>query len=205
MKDAKRYVKSLDGTEGDAVIDNEIEGLFELLSPYSKQILGIGDGNHEETIIRQCGTNPVKRLAEKLGTKYLGYSWLFNLKFTWNGGAGKTLTIRGHHGWGGNTRTAGGDLTKYSHDCRFWDADLFLYGHTHNVRSCPIEVGKLIGDNKWKTFVRYMVVCGTYQRTYTDTATATYAERMGFPPTSIRTPRIILRPASDFIEMTVQH
>ena len=60
-----------------------------------------------------------------------------------------------------------------------------------------IEEGRIIGDNKWKTYLKRMVICGTYQRTYSASKTATYAEKKGFPPTSLRHPVIYLKPQAD--------
>ena len=210
IKDEKRYRKSLDDSETESVIDEQINRCAEIFAPYSKNILGLGDGNHEENIISRCGTNPVKRLSEKLSTPehtiiYLGYSWLLQLALRQKDGAGRKVIIRGHHGWGNASRTEGADITKYSHDTKFWAADIFLYGHTHKLKSNDVEEGRVTGEESWQTFQKKMVVCGTYQRTYTNNTTATYAERMGLPPVSVRNPIIFIKPIRLGTEITVQH
>lgn len=209
VKDAKRYAKSMDASKGDAIIDEQIDELAEIVRPAAKQIVGLGDGNHEEVIIRQCGTNPIKRLCEKLSTsehtvKYLGYSWLLRLLFRSQNGNGRTVVVRGHHGWGGNSRTEGADITKFSHDVKFWQSDVFLYGHVHKLKCNDVEEGRITGNNKWATFKKRMLVCGTYQRTYSNTTTATWAETKGFQPTSIGHPKIFIRPNKEWVEMKVQ-
>jgi UDP-2,3-diacylglucosamine pyrophosphatase LpxH len=201
VKDAKRYRKAHDDTEGEAIIDEQIEGLADLLMPYKNNIYAVGDGNHEDTMIA-LGTNPIKRLIKLLSDKehvieYMGYTWLLNLQFRETQGRGRGLIIRGHHGWGGSSRTEGADITKYSHDVKFWQADLFLYGHVHKLKFNLIEEGRMIGKDKWKTYQKKMCVCGTYQRTYSNNTSATYAERSGFHPTSIQCPVIYLKPHHD--------
>lgn len=214
VKDKKRYRKALDATESEAIIDKQIEQCAEIFRPYADKLIGLGDGNHEEKIIDLCGTNPTKRLCEKLSTQeheviYLGYSWLLQLVFRKDevegGGQTRTIIVRGHHGWGGGSRTEGADITKYSHDVKFWQADIFLYGHVHKLKTNDVEEGRIIGQDKWITVQKKMIVCGTYQKTYTNDTTATYAERMGYPPVSVRNPKIFIKPEKIGAKITVEH
>jgi hypothetical protein len=201
VQDVKRYIKVFDAMKSGALIDEQIAGLAEIFKPYARNVIAIGDGNHEDTIIR-IGTNPMKRLADMLTTKdhapiYVGYSWLLALSFHLpSGSQGRTCIIRGHHGWGGQTRTQGADITKYSNDVLFWSADLFLYGHTHNLKVNPVQEGRMVGKSGWRTFTKKMLVCGSYQRTYGNSAEATYAEKRGFPPVSTQCPIVYLRPGA---------
>jgi hypothetical protein len=210
----KRYRKQFDANETEAIIDEEIDTLYDVMKPHAKQIIGIGDGNHEDNILKLCGTNPIRRLCSKLSTKeheipYLGYSWLLQVVFYMDKNnrmeQTRRLIIRGHHGWGGGSRTEGADITKYSHDVKFWQADVFLYGHVHKLRFHDLEEGRMIGDKRWVTFQKKMIVCGTYQRTYSNGPEATWAETRGFPPTTIKHPVAFLKPTDNGIEVRVQH
>jgi hypothetical protein len=198
--DVKRYRKEHDAAEGEDILDESIDGLAEIFMPYREKIIAIGEGNHEDSILQHCGTNMIKRFVEKLNDGlekpilHLGFSWLLKVLFSENGARIRPVIIRGHHGWGGGSRTEGADITKFAHDVKFWQADLFLYGHVHKLKVNDLEEGRMIGDNNWKTYLKKMVVCGTYQRTYGQGTTATYAERRGYPPTSIRVPVIYLKP-----------
>lgn len=198
--DVKRYRKAHDAAEGEDILDESINGLAEELFPYREQIYAIGDGNHEDSILIHCGTNMIKRLIDKLNTGiekpilHVGYSWLLQLRFRTETGLGRSMVIRGHHGWGGGSRTEGADITKFAHDVKFWQADLFLYGHVHKLKLNDIEEGRVVGETGWKTYRKRMVVCGTYQKTYSTTTTATYAEKKGYPPTTIKHPIIMLTP-----------
>lgn len=195
----KRYQKSVDDTKGNAIIDEQIETMYDLLMPYREKILGLGIGNHEEVIIRKCGTDPIHRLCEKLSTKnhqvkYLGYSCLIKLAFTdAKGGRGRPVIVRQHHGWGGGSRTAGADITKFERDMGKWDADIFLYGHVHKKQTQTIP---RLGHQGKKLIARDQAlgICGTFLKTYTEGADSTYPERAGYPPTAIGGIQVTMKP-----------
>jgi len=63
----KRYKKGVENGKTETPIDEQVDEAYDLLKPYAERIILIGQGNHEETIVKMCGTNPTRRLAEKLG------------------------------------------------------------------------------------------------------------------------------------------
>ena len=188
-----RYQKSSDIGTRDDIIDYQVDKGVKLLEPYTDRILGLGRGNHEENIITRHGSDMIKRTCRRLGVKNLGYSGFFTLRFRMKEGAGRTVVIFYHHGFGGGSRTQGADLTKYSKHAAHIDADLFLYGHVHRRQDDKIErLGmrgkKLIAKSKT------VVICGTFLKTYLSGSDATYSERAGYPPTSIGGVNIDLTP-----------
>lgn len=184
--DSKRYRKSSDGTDGDDIVDEQIRKIYRWLEPHKDRIIGLGTGNHEDAITKHHGTNPTKRLCEILGCTFLGYSWLLQILFSKNGGGGRTVVIRGSHGWGGGSRTIGGDLTKYSKDIAHWEADVFLYGHVHKLQTDRIP-RLVIGSRSNKLVAKEQLIglTGSFLRTYSNTADPTYAEMKGYPPIGI--------------------
>jgi hypothetical protein len=202
--DVKRYRKEHDAGAGGDILDEQVNGLAEELMPYREQIYGIGDGNHEDSILQHCSTDLIKRLIEKLNlgiTKpiiHLGFSGLLQLRFgvAQDGKRERvrSLIIRYHHGYAGGSRTEGGDITKFAHDVKFWQAHLFLYGHVHKLKVNDIEEGCMVGDSSWKTFTNRMLICGTYQRSFSTGQTTTYAEKKGYNPTTLRHPVVYLTP-----------
>ncbi len=199
----KRYRKAMDDTLSHAIIDDQIDEMAAILEPIKLKIICLGDGNHEQTIIDKAGTNPISRLCDALQTPehpiiYFGQSWLLKILFDENGGRTRPLIIRGHHGWGGGSRTQGHDITKFSHDVKYWQADLFIYGHVHKTKADIIEEGRMVGKDQWRTFQKKMLIAGTYQRTYTSNKITTWAESRGFPPATIGSPQAVLRPNRDF-------
>jgi len=194
-----RYRKSGDSTEGDDIIDEQVEELHDLLSPYQDRIIGLGDGNHEKTIRLKCGTNMTKRLCKRFGVTHLGYSWLVRLIFRENKGRGRMVVLRGHHGWGGGSRTQGADLTKYSRDLQYWDADIFLYGHVHRKQSDRVPRIGLVGE-KMISKPKLMGICGTFLKTYSNTANSTYSEESGYPPTEIGGITVNIKPIEKWVK-----
>lgn len=202
VSDVRRYRKSMDDSPGDEIIDSQIQGIVAILDPYKDRILGLGTGNHEDSITKHCGTNPGKRICTNLNVPFLGYSWLLRIVLTEEGSRGRTVIIRGHHGWGGGSRTEGGSLTKYAREAKGWDADIFLYGHDHRLLDDRIPRLGLVGE-KLVAKPKVVVLCGTFQKTFSDTHDPTWAETKGFPPTEIGCPTLILKSTRDWVKIKV--
>lgn len=196
----KRYRKSIDASEGDAIIDEQVERGVELLKPYAHKILGMGSGNHEDTVTKRAGTNMIARLCKELKVPFLGFSGLFKLQLTDNGNRGRTIIIRYHHGWGGGSRTQGADLTKYSKDMAYWDADIFLYGHVHRQQTDQVP---RLGLSGLKLIARPKIICicGTFLKTYTEGTDPTYSEICGYPPVSIGGVGIDITPNRHWVDI----
>lgn len=199
-KDIRRYMKHSDGTVGDAVIDEQIDKIEKLLSPYRGRILGLGSGNHETAVLKHHGTNPIRRLAKRLDTVSLGYSSMVRLRFSENGNRGRTVTLFVHHGWGGGSRTQGADLTKFSKHISHWDADLFLYGHVHRRQSDKIDRLSWVGKSLVSKPI-HMFICGTFLKTLSETDEPTYSEEKGYPPVSIGGINITIKPSNQWVEV----
>jgi len=200
VKDAKRYRKSGDDMEGDDIIDQQIDKMVDMLMPYKEKIIGLCSGNHEDTITKRCSTNPMKRICKALDVPFLGFSCLVRLILEKEGGGGiRTLVIREHHGWGGGSRTRGANITKYERDIGKWDADIFLYGHVHQKqydRVPRLGIGGQRGAVKLMSRPTIMCICGTYLKTFSETADPTYSEAKGFPPAEIGGITIKIKPTN---------
>lgn len=195
-----RYRKSNDSTTGDAIIDENLDEMFEILEPYSSRIIGIGRGNHEDNITKKCGTDLIARLCKRLNVPDAGYSGLFKLTFSENSGRGRTVVVRYHHGWGGGSRTQGADLTKFSKDMAYWQADLFLYGHVHRKQTDTVPRMGLSGD-KLISKPKILCICGTYLKTYTTGKQPTYSEVKGYPPVEIGGVCVSIKPRGNWVKM----
>lgn len=194
-----RYEKHADDSKSDAIIDDQVEMLLDYLNPYKDKIIGLGRGNHEKTIIKKCGTDPIKRVCDIIGCKYLGYSWIVGLILHEDGQRGRTVDIYGHHGFGGG-RTEGADLTKYWRHARCWNADVYFYGHTHqkltDQRDRLGRSGKrLIAKNQ------YLAVCGTFLKTFSETTNSTYSEEAGYAPVAIGGIALRIRPDERWVRI----
>jgi hypothetical protein len=195
-----RYSKHADDTESSTIIDEQVETLYDVLAPYKGRFVGLGRGNHEDVIIKKCGTDPVKRLCTLLDCTYLGYSGLVRLIFKENEGRGRTVVIRWHHGWGGGSRTQGADLTKYSNDVKHWQADIYLYGHVHRRQGDRIPRLGLVGE-KLISRPKLIGICGTFLKTYSDSEDSTYSEVKGYPPVEVGGLTVNIKPTRKWVDM----
>lgn len=141
-------------------------------------------GNHEKTIVRKSSYNPMLDICKRLEIPYAGISWIYTLRLRGKDGGGRTIYIRGHHGWGGGSRTQGADLTKFSKDTNYYDCDLFLYGHVHRKQFDEIPRLSIVG-NKLIAKPKKLVICGTFQKTMSDNSDDSWSEEQGFPPVAI--------------------
>jgi len=201
-----RYRKSNDVTEGDAIVDEQIHKAVKLLYPYREKILGLASGNHEDVILKKCGTDPIRRICDELSiglekrVEYLGFSGLFKLKFRQQFGRGRAIVIRYHHGWGGGSRTLGADLTKFSKDIAYWNADIFLYGHVHRRQVDSVPRLGLFGD-KMISKPQIICICGTFLKTYTSSVYPTYSEIKGYPPVEVGGVVVEIQPHRDWVKL----
>jgi len=196
----KRYRKEIDASPVDDMVDYQVDAMTEILLPYASRIIGLGSGNHEETLVVKAGTNPVRRICKNLGIPFLGYSWLVRMGFRESDGRGRSIVLRGHHGWGGGSRTQGGELTKYAKDVAFWDADIFLYGHGHARKYDEIPRLGLRGS----TLVakpKVLILCGSFLKTLSDGGTPSYSEIGGYPPIPIGGVEIMLKPSREGVKV----
>jgi hypothetical protein len=195
-----RYRKSGDSTKGDAIIDELVDQGEEYLYKYKDRILGIAKGNHEDVVTRRCGSDLIARLCKRLDVPDIGFSGLFRLILTENGSRGRKVIIRYHHGWGGGSRTIGADLTKFSKDMSYWDADIFLYGHVHRKQTDSLPRLGLVGD-KLVAKPQILAICGTFLKTYTDDVQPTYSEVKGYPPITTGGVVISIKPTGKWVDL----
>ena len=161
-----------------------------------ENLLGVGSGNHEDAILKYHSTDPTKRIAQRLNTDCLGYTWFYHLNFKREGTGYQRLVLYGNHGFGGGTRTEGGSMTR---DCRHAErihADICLYGHDHDCWIKPIvEVDSSKG--RVSEVQKLVVDCGTFMKTFSDGAVPTYSEQAGYPPRNLGCPVIEITTPTD--------
>ena len=184
-KDSKRYRPSCVHPELrylDDVIDQQIDWYCK---PHENvadgRLLGVASGNHHDSVLMHHGTDPTQRIATRLGTENLGYCFFFRLLFKREGRGYEQLIIYGHHGWGGATRTEGGNLTKFSKGSSYIEADIHLFGHTHDKFCKRIIRVKPVLD-KVKELPMIVANTGTFLRTLNKDAIPSYSEKAGYPP-----------------------
>jgi hypothetical protein len=206
LSDSKRYTKSGDATQGDDIIDEAVNGLYDILSPVRDRLLGVGSGNHEQTIQKRAGTHPTKRLAKMLGVPFRGYSWFLPVVME-DGKRAFEIDIKNHHGFGGG-RTLGADLTRYYQDLAPYDASIYCFGHTHQKHWTPVDRFSLTKSSKdfrkLTNKEQHIVVCGTFLKTFLPKTDATYGEEKGYRPVSVGNMTINLKPGLNDVKIWVE-
>lgn len=136
---------------------SQLEALAGVLKPIASQILVLLDGNHEFRIWKQSGIKFSKVLADLLGVRYGGYSCFIKLK------VGKqNYVIHAQHGssnaWYPHTK-----LTAAMRTARHTEADVYLYGHTHELLSLKVPYRQLNLRSRVVTRdKRYFVLTGSF-------------------------------------------
>ena len=195
IKDIRFQLSQLNGMkDGNSLIDDFMDGyvsafveMWESLKIPPERVIGIGIGNHEYELMKRYATNPVKRVCEKCGLRYLAYSGFHTLHLKDNGGRGQNVRIFYHHGYGGGSRTGGYPITKYEKEMVHHEADIYLFGHDHGKRYLvsypylsPAESGNQVYSKN-----RILGISGTFMVTKPITEYPGYAEVKGFPPSDL--------------------
>lgn len=206
----KRFAASgQEHTDKDAPIDDEVEEMVELLSPIKGRIIAVGIGNHEYTVLKKHHTNMSKRLADKLGVPYMGWSyWIRMQLYRMDNnvrGQGRTVDFFIQHGFGGGTRTEGGSITKYSKHADRFLCDVYVVGHDHRKQYVRYPMLALAGSKQAKLISKskLVVLGGSWKKTYAPGTEVSWEETKGFMPTEIGGVTIKIKTTDDWVKMSV--
>lgn len=107
----------------------QLDALYEVLSPIKSKILLLLSGNHEDRCYKDTGLDVSKILADKLGVPFGGYSAFVYLR------VGKqNYVVHAQHGSTG-ARYLRTKMHAAMKTAEHTDADLYLYAHTHELAS----------------------------------------------------------------------
>lgn len=185
MSDKKRAVPHLI-TNTDNQLNVKLENIYNFLKPYQENILFIGRGNHEESILKYNGLDIIEMLVTMLNMgqkhKILRGNYANFLRFTFKSeGKNKQkfcYDIFAHHGCGGSAPATKGMLD-FGSLAKGVNADLIWIGHKHNALidySTPImyidENGNVVMKN------RQCIETPSYQKGRTIDYNVNFAERL---------------------------
>lgn len=185
LQDKKRAVNSL-LEKSDNQLNVKLEETAHFLDPYKENILFIGRGNHEESILKYSGFDLLQMLTTLLNAvnknhqiQYGNYSNFIRLTWT-KGNAGKMFLhydILQSHGMGSNAPVSKGaiDFNRIIHGT---NADLCWLGHKHNssiLASDPIMYVDSSGEVKMKN--RQAIMTPSYLKANTVDYNINFAER----------------------------
>ena len=171
------------------VLGSQVRYAWQKLKPIAHKIIGILDGNHEETVKKEYSYRIKKQLIEEAREaghywKDLSYSALVRLSFTWKIKSGGLfaypLTLYLHHGWGGGR---GDGLNHYREAMSAYDADWFIFGHTHKRYVADSVYHRVTRDGKLVEERRLCGRSGSFLKSVSINDEAGYGEKKGYMPT----------------------
>lgn len=114
------------------LVNVQVKKFVEELKGLESRIVGLIEGNHH--FVFEDGTTSTQRLAQYLGTTYLGASSFVRLRIPHAKGKTENTSVKldvwCHHGTSGG-RLIGTSINKVSQMGEIADADIYLMGHDH--------------------------------------------------------------------------
>lgn len=171
-KDNKRYSAGGDKYGTDNHINKTIDEILEFLTPYKDNIRLIGMGNHETSVLKYNGFDPVQQVIYSLNREggnidhgqYCGFVRFKYRKGESLKGGSQTEDLYYNHGQGGKAEISKGaiDLNRMMTSK---DASIYWIGHKHTKLVLPDE-RVVYADKKGniKDKVKTGVVTGSYKR-----------------------------------------
>ena len=188
-KDPRYSPESIDG-----VVDDAIETMRKTLEPIKDKIICLLTGNHEHKLFEQGFGDPVKRLCRELNVPYAGFSCFIKIRVVPKTHQ-RSLIIYAHHGWSTGRKT-GSVINNVEGLAQYWDADIYIVGHSHKLwgtRETKISWGgarKVIFGNT-----------GSFLETCSMNTTG-YGEKAGFPPCKLGVLKIKYYPLTEDIHLS---
>ena len=184
LKDMKRAVPH-NTDHRDNQLNVKLEEIADFLTPYKDQILFIGRGNHEESVMKYNGLDLIQMLVTMLNAgnehKILYGNYANFIRISWiKGKDGKSKAhydIFAHHGAGGSAPVTKG-MIDFSRIAKGVNADLIWIGHKHQSivdYSDPIMFIDQYGTVVLKN--RQLIQTPSYQKGRTIDYNVNFAER----------------------------
>ena len=189
----------LAGTQRDRFLD--------ITRPIAGKCLGLAEGNHETQIHKRFERDihseivtAIKQEAGRPADFRLGfgvYGWL-QLKFYFGAdkkGGSATINVNIHHGFVGG-RLDGAKALNMQRWLWSHDADLVLFGHSHNAMTQVAQVEGIDRAGRHYEQVRRGGYCGSFLRTVNIDGPCTYSEEKGYMSLPVAGIEVLLKPGA---------
>ena len=179
----------------------------EFYKPYAKNIVMIGNGNHESSVLQHHSTSLVDRLVQELNTAggniHVGGfgGWVrFMLKISTHN---MSLNMKYYHGAGGESPVTRGVIQTARQAVYLPDADIVWNGHNHNEYVLPIPRERLSGKGKLYKDVCWFIRTPGYNDEYGDGSKG-WAVEKGLAPKSMGCVWLRLYCEDDTVSITAE-
>lgn len=186
----------------DDIAHRLVDEVYEILKPTKGRWLGMLEGHHFYQF--RSGMTTDMKLAEMLGTKFLGTSAYIGLQLGGTGASHNRISVHiwAHHGRGSGKAHA--PIMKLENLAPYWDADVFLIGHMTKMAAAPINriYAEFSAGDGGRLRHRKISLVGTggWSKGYMAGATqggvsrGNYVERGMMNPVCLGAPLLYLRP-----------
>lgn len=176
------------GEQLDDMVAAQVQRLAVELTPLKGRIIGLLEGHHFHRYAR-TGTTSTQHLCDLLKCKYLGELAMIQLAVKRAGSDRDVIELFAAHGRGGS-QFSHGDMANLERNIMpFWDADIYLRGHSTKVYTAPgsdlyqlhrKQNGELVIRKKH----RILVNTGGFMDGYLE-GSSSYVERANMAPAAL--------------------
>lgn len=167
-------------------LDDIVEDAADFFKPYAENFLVIGRGNHDQTVLKNSGTDIISNLVYHLNREnnanivagtYGGWvKMLFNVS-----SARTSKNIKYFHGSGGDAPVTKGTIQTARQAVYLPDADIVVNGHSHNAYILPLERERISNNGRVYTDTSWYIRTPSYADHYGDGTVGWEVERWGSP------------------------
>lgn len=167
-------------------LDSLVDSAAKFYTPYAKNFVIMGMGNHETAILKRHGHNLTKALVRRLneagGQVFSGgYGGWVQMFFTMRRTVKTSLNLKYFHGSGGGGPVTRGVIQTNRQAVYLPDADIVLNGHVHEAYHVAIARERLSQGGKVNQDIVDYVRTSTYKQEYGDGIGGWHVERGGAP------------------------
>lgn len=182
------------------MVDDAVEDIRQIIEPAKDKILCMLTGNHEYKLYQSGHGDPTKRICRELGVEYGGFSCFLKLSLPRESIHCRSLIIYAHHGWAAG-RKSGSVVNNVEGLAQYWEADIYLMGHSHHLNSTKRT---RVGWSGAKDLV--FGSTGSFLKTaeWDDGTNISYSEKAGYPPLRRGTLKISWSPDSYKHDINIQ-
>jgi len=187
------------------LVKAQVEKVRRIFEPITDKCLWLVRGNHEDSILKKYERDAHYEVCRALGVSEqrpldLGYRGFVRLRCRrMKAGSGEqstwTLVLYVHHGYGGG-RLEGAKALKLGRLPKVYQADVYLYGHSH-ARMAQVQqvlrparrADRLEAVNVWEAMT------GSFLQSYdANGQLEVYSEALDFPPQMVGPIEILVQP-----------
>lgn len=169
--------------------DYVVKDSGDFLAPFAPNIVMMGKGNHENSVLKNANTDMMSRLTYVLNHEHGGniliggYGGWIKLLLEMENNAGHRLSIntKYFHGSGGEAPVTRGAIQTNRQAVYLPDADIVVNGHSHNAYYIPIERERISDAGVQYFDTQHHLRIPGYKQAYGDGTVGWEVERGGVP------------------------